>query len=1028
MTDIAPQGGSGLASASQPPSQAQHILAGLTKDDQRVIRRFTLQLIYSFLAGGTRKDKWVKLADASPFSGNDDTFASRSNMIVFKSTKQDREARTELLQLTEMSLIPVPRASLSAVTAKQYILKCKSGREKTAYLRAWRGGDISPEKPADGNVFANNTVRGLANLMRIKKRIWKARQKSENKDQNDTAPRCRPWYTVANEITADSSSSSSSKSSSSVLKTSSVSKLSAEQVRQEAERQTLRELAYKAGSQPHYLLESDNYRTKYTTGLSGRRMQAVIACFASHIRNAARLTLLPGSDIRAFIAAAGQQAVDINIVIRNAAADDGCTEGDQQGEEGTASTNTKRKRPKWWSYSSGSGAGEGNVSSGADESITLQRLKERWTKLAHVTPGTKADLGMYLEAKCGSNDRLVMLSRLRASPLQKRSIIASVLREYADSIGYTHPDGQHYNTNQLSVGERLFARAGRHMLYPGVGKPVPPTLGIRRLKMTDEQILAIVTGVRHHSDRSSWGSKMLTTSDGTVIDLERLIRHSSLSDTAQAISKTMRTPEEEEATVEWLQKKWLQEQDEAARMWENGPAAGAVPDIDEMHGDAAGNSSNSGAGDEAAAISSALPIRCKCRNRDGLQCLKPTHPKGERCRFVLKGVPSKELLEQAIKHITADQRMARAAQSNVGTENGRENFAAMRSTIVEIMTLLNESKARRQLWANEQHATPMGSAKDLGESPKRPRPPQVMSCIDTLNGSSFDEQGKYLVARSTLLEAYAKGDYPSSLQKNHRSCLLCISHMLDADTKVGGAPKDTYNKLTCEGHSHNPNNVFIGDDASLAAAEWLWFAADYKLLLEVATALLQEDADYEDATKEYSSPGVKKDGSTGVIESSSGGDKPTSAVAQQSATVVQIALDNMCCFQDEGSKQLRRLKIYRGWVVRKEWEKRQDKKQLQHMPPTRALLVLDWKMKLLASYYRMKSSECSWCRRECCARGRDINDGDMQMYFIDMMTDDSTQDKVAVCNITQQTMRIISEKFPHLEEIDILSDGASCYK
>ena len=61
-------------------------------------------------------------------------------------------------------------------------------------------------------------------------------------------------------------------------------------------------------------------------------------------------------------------------------------------------------------------------------------------------------------------------------------------------------------------------------------------------------------------------------------------------------------------------------------------------------------------------------------------------------------------------------------------------------------------------------------------------------------------------------------------------------------------------------------------------------------------------------------------------------------------------------------------------------------------------------------------------------RGGEINDGDMQMYFIDMMTDDSTQDKVAVCNITQQTMRITSEKFPHLEEIDILSDGASCYK
>ena len=51
-------------------------------------------------------------------------------------------------------------------------------------------------------------------------------------------------------------------------------------------------------------------------------------------------------------------------------------------------------------------------------------------------------------------------------------------------------------------------------------------------------------------------------------------------------------------------------------------------------------------------------------------------------------------------------------------------------------------------------------------------------------------------------------------------------------------------------------------------------------------------------------------------------------------------------------------------------------------------------------------------------RGEDINDGDMQMYFIDMMTDDSTQDKVAVCNITQQTMRIISEKLNfHQREI-----------
>jgi hypothetical protein len=115
------------------------------------------------------------------------------------------------------------------------------------------------------------------------------------------------------------------------------------------------------------------------------------------------------------------------------------------------------------------------------------------------------------------------------------------------------------------------------------------------------------------------------------------------------------------------------------------------------------------------------------------------------------------------------------------------------------------------------------------------------------------------------------------------------------------------------------------------------------------------------------------------------------------------------------------------------------------MPSTRALLVLDWKMKLLASYYRMKSSE--WYGRkglsyhgamvilkpapsveEKDVRGGEINDGDMQMYFIDMMTDDSTQDKVAVCNIIQQTTRIISEKFPHLKEVDILSDGASCYK
>ena len=120
MTDIAATHGSGAGPTPPPLLHAKHILAGLTKDDQRVIRIFTLQLVYTFLTGGMRKNKWVKLADASPFSGNDDAFASNSNKAVFNPTRQERAARTDLLQHTEMSLIPVPRASLSTGTVQQY--------------------------------------------------------------------------------------------------------------------------------------------------------------------------------------------------------------------------------------------------------------------------------------------------------------------------------------------------------------------------------------------------------------------------------------------------------------------------------------------------------------------------------------------------------------------------------------------------------------------------------------------------------------------------------------------------------------------------------------------------------------------------------------------------------------------------------------------------------------------------------------------------------------------------------------------
>ena len=94
-----------------------------------------------------RKNKWVKLADASPFSGNNDAFASNSNKAVFNPTRQERDARTDLLQHTEMSLIPVSRASLSTGTVQQYILRCKSEREKYVYLRAWRNGDGAPSSP-----------------------------------------------------------------------------------------------------------------------------------------------------------------------------------------------------------------------------------------------------------------------------------------------------------------------------------------------------------------------------------------------------------------------------------------------------------------------------------------------------------------------------------------------------------------------------------------------------------------------------------------------------------------------------------------------------------------------------------------------------------------------------------------------------------------------------------------------------------------------------------------------------------------
>ena len=161
--------------------------------------------------------------------------------------------------------------------------------------------------------------------------------------------------------------------------------------------------------------------------------------------------------------------------------------------------------------------------------------------------------------------------------------------------------------------------------------------------------------------------------------------------------------------------------------------------------------------------------------------------------------------------------------------------------------------------------------------------------------------------------------------------------------------------------------------------------------------------------------------------------------------LLRIELDTAEGISERSKRALDELDLYRGHLVKVKWEKEADVKEAQNLTATQALLIFDWKMKIKSCAYRQ--SQSAWfAQRGLSLHGAmllmkpapgleahqtqdgTLDDDDLQMFFVDILSDDTTQDGQATLCCLEETLKIIKKKFPHLTEVIVRADGAGCYK
>jgi hypothetical protein len=160
---------------------------------------------------------------------------------------------------------------------------------------------------------------------------------------------------------------------------------------------------------------------------------------------------------------------------------------------------------------------------------------------------------------------------------------------------------------------------------------------------------------------------------------------------------------------------------------------------------------------------------------------------------------------------------------------------------------------------------------------------------------------------------------------------------------------------------------------------------------------------------------------------------------------LKTLLDAAEGISERTERALDELDLYRGHLVKVRWEKEQDVAEAENLTSTQGLFVFDWKMKIKSCAYR--HSQSAWfAQRGLSLHGAmllmkpapgleahqtqhgTLDDGDLQMFFIDILSDDTTQDGQATLCCLDETLKIVKKRFPHLTEILVRADGAGCYK
>ena len=676
---------------------------------------------------------------------------------------------------------------------------------------------------------------------------------------------------------------------------------------------------------------------------------------------------------------------------------------------------------------------------------------------------------------------------------------------------------------QGQISERQMWRGKKHAKYPGAGKPLPPTLTIVRVQVSEAKILQMMSNAQPWIRFSSWGCKMHVDSQGEKHMVGHMIRDSSCLELAQKINKNIIDSENDAISDTQLLNDQLTAQ---------GGVEADDSDVQPLPAPSSATSSSSSSTDST---------NCQRRHRHGRNCILKKGHKGRHC-FRHKSWPSIAFISKMIKQLTTGQKKSLAAQSNHSCK-AREGFATLRIDVGDAVKLLKEIMAARQTRLEN-------SGVDILIPP--PSGAFVRVPFNTLKGETFAEQGKLLIVRLTMLEAYMKKDFPDNLKVQHPCPLLCMTYLLNGATENnGGSALNVHEwEMKCDGHSHGDDGTssFHSPEAQ-EAKEWWRLPSDVIEFVEWCELQYQADLSYEMSIDPpppppppqlppvpevpapevlAPSPNVEKISETCwklkveylkftsnskklgcvidinesgifaksvhscIVDGLQTGDKmvtingavvtnqagilgvlaeittdffiviqrepvvlspplppppppplvPTSAIQIKCMTI----LDRATGIVERSDNALKIIDLYRGHLVKSKWEKIQNIKEAKELGSHQCILTIDWKMKLKTCAYRQ--SQSAWYAQRGLSlhgamllmraapgveahhtqSGKKLEDGDLQMYFIDILSDDTTQDAQAVLCCLDHTLKAIKEMFPHLTEVIVRADGAGCYK